>query len=281
MLVYMCNKFDHNQVWLLTLIVATPLWPSVRMKLTLPKLGTWSPPGLPKTQSLMAGVKTPCIRVFLVSLERSWSLDVQNGLTWVIWTSSAQVMGKRKAGSQTGSRESTRSRRALGECDMALESSRGELPDWFRPHLDRRLGREVMMAQSLRSPNRDSFETPLWESRDKEPLGCGRGGATQRILYGGRWWLPPSPGRGESSESKVARGLSQHQMDAEWVLTNLGLVLDARLCNNIIVPLPSLILGLLAHPSTPFKCWKLGAAPNFQLFATQHTWTLKWVQQGT
>jgi hypothetical protein len=27
--------------------VATPLWPSVRMKLTLPKLGTWSPSGLP------------------------------------------------------------------------------------------------------------------------------------------------------------------------------------------------------------------------------------------
>ncbi len=26
--------------------VATPLWPSVRMRLTLPKLGTWSPPGL-------------------------------------------------------------------------------------------------------------------------------------------------------------------------------------------------------------------------------------------
>jgi hypothetical protein len=27
--------------------VATPLWPSVRMKLTLLKLGIWSPPGLP------------------------------------------------------------------------------------------------------------------------------------------------------------------------------------------------------------------------------------------
>jgi hypothetical protein len=72
-----------------------------------------------------------------------------------------------------------------------------------------------MMAQSLRSPHRDNFGTPLWESRDKEPLGCGRDGATQRILYGGRWWLPPSLGRGESSESKVARGLSQHQMDAK------------------------------------------------------------------
>jgi hypothetical protein len=27
--------------------VATPLWPSVRMKLTFPKLGTWSPLRLP------------------------------------------------------------------------------------------------------------------------------------------------------------------------------------------------------------------------------------------
>jgi hypothetical protein len=134
---------------------------------------------------------------------------------------------------------------------MALESSRGEIPDWFRPRPNRRSGREVMMAQSLGSPNRDNFGTPLWESRDKEPLGCGRGGAMQRILYGGRWWLPPSPGRGESSESKVAHGLSQHQKGAEWVLTNLWLVLDAGPCNKIIVPLPSLISGLLARPSYP------------------------------
>jgi hypothetical protein len=66
------------------------------MKLTLPKLGTWSPPGLPKIQSLIVGVKTPRIGVFLISLERSWSVDVQNGLVWVIRTSIAQVMGKRR-----------------------------------------------------------------------------------------------------------------------------------------------------------------------------------------
>jgi len=47
------------------------------------------------------------------------------------------------------------------------------------------------------------------------PFGCDSRGVTQRILYGGRWWLPPNPGRGESSESKVARGLSQHQKGAE------------------------------------------------------------------
>jgi hypothetical protein len=98
---------------------------------------------------------------------------------------------------------------------MALGSSRRELQDWFRPCLNRRSGREVMMAQSFESPNRDNFGTPLWESRDKEPFGRGRGGAMQRIIYGGRWWLPPSPGRGESSESKVARGLSQHQKGAK------------------------------------------------------------------
>jgi hypothetical protein len=98
---------------------------------------------------------------------------------------------------------------------MVLESSRGELQDWFRLRPNRRLGREVMMAQSPGSPNRDNFGTPLWESRDKEPFGRGHGGATQGILNGGRWWLPSSPGRGESSESKVARGLSQHQKGAK------------------------------------------------------------------
>jgi hypothetical protein len=98
---------------------------------------------------------------------------------------------------------------------MALESSRGELQDWFRTRPDWKSRREVMMAQSLESPNQDSFGTPLWESRDKEPLGRGRGGVSQSILYGGMWWIPPSPGRGESSASKVVRGLSQHQKGAE------------------------------------------------------------------
>jgi len=72
-----------------------------------------------------------------------------------------------------------------------------------------------MNAQNLGSPNRDNFGTPLCESREKVPFKCTCGGKTQRILYGGRWWLPPSPGRGESSESKVTRGLSQHQKCAE------------------------------------------------------------------
>jgi hypothetical protein len=71
-----------------------------------------------------------------------------------------------------------------------------------------------MSSQSPRTPTktvsrqfRDNFGTPTWESREKEPFGCSLDGELQRILYGGRWWLPLSPGCGESSESKVARGL--------------------------------------------------------------------------
>jgi len=67
-----------------------------------------------------------------------------------------------------------------------------------------------MNAQSFRNLNRDNFGTPFWKSREKEPFGCKCGEELQRILYGGRWWVPPSPGHGESSESKVAHGLSQH-----------------------------------------------------------------------
>jgi hypothetical protein len=68
-----------------------------------------------------------------------------------------------------------------------------------------------MDAQNLGSPNRDSFRTPPWESREKVSFGCSLRGELQKILYGGRWWLPSSPSRGESSESNessVARGLS-------------------------------------------------------------------------
>jgi hypothetical protein len=82
--------------------VATPLRRSVRMTFTLPKWGLGSPPGLLKTQSSIARVKTPCLEMFFISLQRSWNVDVENGLTWAIWTSAAQVMCERRAKSQIG-----------------------------------------------------------------------------------------------------------------------------------------------------------------------------------
>jgi hypothetical protein len=72
-----------------------------------------------------------------------------------------------------------------------------------------------MNAHSPGSLNWDNFGTSKVESREQKPFGCKCGGELQRILYGGRWWLPLSLGRGESSESKVASGLSQHWKGVE------------------------------------------------------------------
>jgi hypothetical protein len=72
------------------------------MKLTLLKLGLGSPMRLLKFQNSIAGVKTPCIGMFFISLESYQSVDVENGLIWAIWTSTTHVMAKRRAESQIG-----------------------------------------------------------------------------------------------------------------------------------------------------------------------------------
>jgi hypothetical protein len=84
-----------------------------------------------------------------------------------------------------------------------------------------------MVAQSPGSPKRDSFRTPLWESRENVPFECNLRGRTQKILYGGRWWLPPSLGRGESSVSKCSWLVPTPKGVLECELTLLWLVLDA------------------------------------------------------
>jgi len=105
----------HEDYIQMLLFLKTPKWESqdwksqphfegsVKSSLTLPKMGLGSPWGLPKLQSSIAGAKTPCIRVFFIPLESSWSVDVQNGLTWAIWTSASQVIVERRAGNQTSS----------------------------------------------------------------------------------------------------------------------------------------------------------------------------------
>jgi len=109
-----------------------------------------------------------------------------------------------------------------------------------------------MSSQSPGTPIRDSFGTPPWESQEKVPFGCSLGRELQRILYGGRWWLPPSPGRCESSVSKCPWLVPTPKGVPKCELTLLWLVLDADSSEIILVPLPSLIPGLLARPSTPF-----------------------------
>jgi hypothetical protein len=49
---------------------------SVRLPFTFSKMGLGSPPRLLKTQSSIAGVKTPRIEVFIIPLEKSRSVNV-------------------------------------------------------------------------------------------------------------------------------------------------------------------------------------------------------------
>jgi len=69
---------------------------------------------------------------------------------------------------------------------------------------------------------RDNFGTPTWESWEKEPFGCSLSEASQRILYGGRWWLPPSPGRGVSCGPKcpwlvpTPKGVPECELTTSW-----------------------------------------------------------------
>jgi hypothetical protein len=126
----------------------------------------------------------------------SYGLKKRSGIKLAIWLLT------------TKSQESTWSRCVQVDCDTPLESSWEEIQIFLRPHPNRRSKLGVMTSQSIGSPNWDNFGIPLWESWDKKPFGCRWRGQTQRIIYGGRWCLCLSPGRGESCESKVARGLS-------------------------------------------------------------------------
>jgi hypothetical protein len=137
---------------------------SVRVKPTLPKVGSWSPPGLPKIQSSISGSN-------LLAFERSWChwkvIEVhmsEMASHWSFGHLQPKLWAKEGPGVKlavwlptTKSRESSRSRRALGECDTALESSWRGLQVWFRPRPDRRLGREAMMSQSPRSLKSGQF----------------------------------------------------------------------------------------------------------------------------
>jgi hypothetical protein len=131
----------------------------------------------------------------------------------------------------TKSRESTSSRRHLEKCDTAFESSRRELQHWFKIRPDPSSARGVMVVQSFGSPAGTlsglHFGTPFRESQQNVPFGCSLRDQPQRILYGGRWWLPLSLGRGESCVSKCPWQVPTPKGVPNAKLTRFGWFLDA------------------------------------------------------
>jgi hypothetical protein len=197
------------------IVVTTLLSKSARMTFTLPKWGLGSSQGLPKLQSSISGVKTPCIEAFFISLKNHRSVDVENGLAWAIWTFEAQSYDKKKGHESNWQFDSqllkVGNQPNPSVCKWSATHYWKDFDEGYNFALDLiMIGglHEVMRPQSRGSPNCWNFGTPTWESQDKKSFGFSSHGELHSILYGGRWWLPPSLGRGESCESRVARGLS-------------------------------------------------------------------------
>jgi hypothetical protein len=179
--------------------------------------GSWSPSGLSNLQRIIAEVKTPCIKEFFIPLKIYWSVDVLNGLAWPIQTSITQVMAKGKVMSQIGSLTPDHKMSGIDSIPVRASGVRHtvEKLSTRATNLLQTSSRSKVWARNYSLPKLWEFQPWQFrdspsrgESQDKKPFGCSFCEEVKSILYGGRWWFPPSPGRGESYESEVARGLS-------------------------------------------------------------------------
>jgi hypothetical protein len=194
-------------------VIATPLWPSVGVKPNTSKVGDLESSETPECLELNSKAQNTSHWVVLSVIEKvlkrrygKWPcighLDVCN-------PSYGQKKGQ-ESNWQFDSRPLKVGNRPLP--DLRMESATWRWKDLdegykFCLHLVtiRLYNRELwaFKVPGLHSGYFwDNFETPTWESGEKEPFGCSPRNVAQRILYGGRWWLPPSPGCGVSCGRK-------------------------------------------------------------------------------
>ncbi len=169
-------------------------------------MGLGSPPGLPKIQSMITRVKTPCIETFFIPLKRSWSVDIQNGLAWAIWTYAAQVMCRKKGRESNWQFDSrslkVRIRPDSGACRWSATHRWKALKESYNFGLD--LVSIWVWGKKLWTPKVPRVQTEtvsglhFGSPRKKKPFGCKCGRELQRILYGGKvvafpesgpWWI--------------------------------------------------------------------------------------------
>jgi hypothetical protein len=84
------------------MFVAPLLWPSVGVKPNTWKSQELESSGTPKCSELDSKGQNTSHWGVLGVIGKVLSVNIENGLALVIWTSVAQVMGKRRAGSQIG-----------------------------------------------------------------------------------------------------------------------------------------------------------------------------------
>jgi len=221
--------------------VATLLWQSVGVKPNTPKVGDLEPSRTPECLEFDSKAQNTShwgvLGVIGKVLKRRYRKWPRIGHLNIFSPSYGQKKG-RESNWQFDSRPLKVGNRPFP--DVRIESATWrwkDLDEGYNFGLDLvtiRLGSRELQAPKVSGLQlgqfRDNFGIPTWESREKEPFGYSLGGETQRILYGGRWWLPPSPGCGESSNPKCLWLVPTPKGVPECELTLLWLVLDADSC---------------------------------------------------
>jgi hypothetical protein len=141
-------------------------------------------------------------------------------------------------------------------CNILLESSQWGLQLCFILYLNQRFVQKVMGLQNCKNPNFKNFETHNLGVLGQNDIWALAPGQAQRIIEGGRWWLPPSMGCGESCKYVFACGSSMHQKCSNYSLTNLlfGLCRSMRIIDLLVTrfsPHPR----ALTRPSSPEVLW--------------------------
>jgi len=219
--------------------VATPLWPSVGVRPNTPKVGDLESSGTPECLEFDSKAQNTSHRNVLdvigkVLKRRYWKWPRIDHLD-ICRPSYGQKKG-RESNWQLDSQPLKVGNRPLPNLRIKSATRRWKyLDEGYNFSSDlvaiRLCSRELWVPKvpGLQPGQfRDNFGIPTWESREKEPFGCSLGGALQRIIYGGRWWLPPSPGRGESCVSKCPWFVATPKGVPECELTTLWFVLDAN-----------------------------------------------------
>ncbi len=244
-LVYAMNNFFFKTIWkkmsiiktYLTHPVATPLWPSVGVKPNTSKVGDLESYGTPECLEFDIKAQNTSHWGFLgvigKVLKRRYRKWPRIGHLHICSPSYGQKKG-RESNWQFDSWPLKVGNRPLP--DLLIDSARcrwkylNEGYNFVSDLVAIKLGSRELWAPKVPrlQPGQfqDNFGTATWESWEKEPFGCSLSGALQRILYGGRWWLPPSPGRGESCVSKCPWLVPTPKGVPECELTLLWLVLD-------------------------------------------------------
>jgi hypothetical protein len=141
--------------------------------------GSWSPNGLSNLHWAISGVKTHYIDNFFIPLERSWNIDINNGLTQPIWILKHKLWAKEGLVVKLivwlltiKSQASPWFPCVKMACHILLKTFWWGLQLFFKPHLNQRSSKEVMGFQSCKSHNFENFRIPTWESWDKMSFGC-------------------------------------------------------------------------------------------------------------